>query len=62
MDARVRTAVMAYIALLLVSATVLGLFMLPELRSEFSAALLGELGVVTGFFFGQRDGQRQGGV
>ena len=48
------TYVMAYIAVLIVSATVAGLFLLPDQRAEFGAAMLGELGVVTGFFFGQR--------
>ena len=56
----VLTGVMAYIAVVIVTATVAGLFLLADLRAEFGAAMLGELGVVTGFFFGQRGTRRNG--
>lgn len=54
MSQRVRDIVMGYIAVVIVSATVAAIYLLPDVRKELVAALTGELGVITGFFFGAR--------
>jgi putative flippase GtrA len=58
---RFHLAIMGILAIGVELALIFAMLVFPEIRKEIAVAFIGELGIIVGFFFGQRATRRPGG-